>query len=66
VIINQILYTNFNYFYFGILSELLWLCVYTVSSVSGSYLNDITLLTIPFLILTLTAIEAVVFWSMLL
>lgn len=60
------LWVNFNFFKFGVVSELLWLFAYTLLSVMGSQINDVMLLTLPFLILTLTAIEAVVFWSLLL
>lgn len=60
-IIISSLWLNFSFFKFGLVSELLWLFVYTLSSLLGSQLNDIVLLTIPFLVLTLTAIEAVIF-----
>lgn len=62
----NIIYIDFNYFKFGVLSELLWLFLYTFISVSGAYVNDPGLLSLPFFILTLTAVEAVVFWSLLL
>jgi len=50
-----------NYFKFGILSELLWLFLYSYVSVVSTCVNDIYLLTIPFFVLVLTAVEAVIF-----
>ena len=55
-----------SYFHFAVISELVWLSIFTILSFSGSYLNDIILLSLPFIILTLTAIEAVVIWSLIL
>jgi len=65
-LVLNIIYTDTNYFKFGILSELLWLFLYSYVSVVSTCVNDIYLLTIPFFVLVLTAVEAVIFWSLLL
>ena len=66
VLILLTLSADLNYFKFGVLSELLWLTIYTSISLGGVYVNDPVLHSIPFFILTLTAVEAVIFWSLLL
>lgn len=48
---------------FAVYSELFWLNVYVLAAISGSFVNSPELLSVPFLILVLTAVEAVVIWT---
>lgn len=48
---------------FALYSELLWLFCYTLVVISGSLVNSVELLSMPFIILVLTAVEAVIIWT---
>lgn len=48
---------------FAVYSELFWLNVYVLAAISGSFVNSPELFSVPFLILVLTAVEAVVIWT---
>lgn len=48
---------------FAVYSELFWLVIYTFSTLVGSFVNSSELFSIPFIILVLTAVEAVIIWT---
>lgn len=47
---------------FALYSELVWLALYLLVCISGSLIDSPELLSTPFLILVLTAVEAVIVW----
>jgi len=55
-----------NYIQFAVLSELCWLCVYVILSSVSTLIDEIVIYILPFIVLTLTAIEAVIIWSLIL
>ena len=49
---------------FALLSELVWLSVYCSVSITASFFDSVPLASTPFIILVLTAVEAVIVWSL--
>lgn len=43
-------------------SELAWLGVYALVTLAGSFVDSPAILSLPFIILVLTAVEAVIVW----
>lgn len=57
-----ILFNSTNLPKFALYSELVWLSVYLLVCLLGSFVDSIELLSTPFIILVLTAVEAVIVW----
>lgn len=48
---------------FAVYSELFWLSTYSLITIGGSLINSPELISLPFIILVLTAVEAVIIWT---
>jgi hypothetical protein len=47
---------------FAVHSEFLWLSVYSLESLAGGFVDAPDIYSMPFIILILTAVEAVIIW----
>lgn len=50
---------------FAIFSELLWLIIYTLCSLNSTLVVSVEIAGLPFIILVLTAVEAVIIWTLI-
>lgn len=50
---------------FAVYSELIWLVCYCTTAVLGSFIDSPAVLSFPFVILVLTAVEAVIVWTLI-
>lgn len=55
-----------NYYQFAVISELCWITLFTLISITSTNLNNVIIFSLPFIILTLTAVEASTIWSLIL
>lgn len=62
--ISVALYNSSNLPKFAMYSELLWLSIYVGVALLGSVIDSFELLSSPFIILVLTAVEAVIIWTL--
>jgi hypothetical protein len=63
VILFLALFQVTNLTTFAVYSELFWLNIYVLTALSGSFVNSPELFSVPFIILVLTAVEAVIIWT---
>lgn len=47
---------------FAVFSEVTWLCIYSLTAALGSLVNDVAIYAYPFIILVVTATEAIIVW----
>lgn len=50
---------------FAMYSEVVWLSLYILVSVLGCFVDSAELLSAPFIVLVLTAVEAVIIWTLI-